>query len=155
MRLAAARLAASRASPLALAAAAFALALVPAAGGAQVLATTAGKWVRIFVLDVERTIGRSVRVDAASVAPGGLGVNFRQAEVMNRASRAYPRGTTRFSARSVDCAGSRVVTTQWQVVGPKGTALAASPGPGAVTRVQWESEDGKALRYVCTGILPR
>ncbi|HUD27990.1 MAG TPA: hypothetical protein VMQ93_03900 [Novosphingobium sp.] len=139
--------------PATMLAATLVCAAVPA--GAQVLATTAGKWVKVFALDIERSLGRSVRVDAASVVPGGLGRNFRQAEVMNRASRAYPRGTTRFSARSVDCTGGRVVTTQWQVIGPNGAALGASTGASAISRVQWDSEDGKVLRYVCTGVLPR
>lgn len=132
-----------------------ACALVVAPASAQTLAATAGTWVKVFALDVERSLGRSVRVDAASVASGGLGRNFRQAEVMNRASRAYPRGTTRFSLRSVDCTGGRVVTSQWQVVGPTGAALATSAGASTVARVEWDSEDGKVLRYVCTGVLPR
>lgn len=135
--------------------AAAACALAPVAGTAQVLATAAGKWVRIFAMDLERTIGRSVRVDAASVVRGGLGVNFREAEVMGRASGAYPRGTTRFSARSVDCTRGRVVTTQWQAIGANGRSLASSTGATAVMPVQWDSADGKVLRYVCTGILPR
>jgi hypothetical protein len=130
-----------------------ALAALPV--GAQTLATTAGSWVKVFALDVERNLGRSVRVDTASVVPGGLGRTFRQAEVMNRASRAYPRGTTRFALRSVDCTGDRVVTSAWQVVGPTGTALGTSAGASAISRVNWDSEDGKVLRYVCQGILPR
>ncbi|EJL33850.1 hypothetical protein [Novosphingobium sp. AP12] len=130
-----------------------ALAAAPAA--AQTLATTAGSWVKVFALDVERTLGRSVRVDTASIVPGGLGRTFRQAEVMNRASRAYPRGTTRFALRSVDCTGGRVVTSAWQVVGPTGTALGTSAGASTVVRVNWDSEDGKVLRYICQGILPR
>lgn len=130
-------------------------ALVTTPVAAQTLATTAGTWVKVFALDVERTLGRSVRVDTASVVPGGLGRTFRQAEVMNRANRAYPRGTTRFALRSVDCTGGRVVTTQWQVVGPTGTALGTSVGAGSIGRINWDSEDGKVLRYVCQGILPR
>jgi hypothetical protein len=135
--------------------AALALVATAPALGATAAIPTAGKWVRLFAPDVERVLGRSVRVDAASVATGGLGRTFREAEVMLNATANTPRGTTALSVRSVDCSGGRVVTTRWQVLGPTGSVLASSTGASGVTRIAWDSRDGKVLRYVCQGILPR
>lgn len=118
-------------------------------------AIAAGNWVKVFSLDVERALGRSTRIDTTSVVAGGIGRTFREAQVMLNASGRYARGSTAFLARSVDCRGSRVVTTQWRVIGPTGTVLGTSTGVGTVGRVVWDSEDGKVLRYVCRGILPR
>lgn len=135
--------------------AALALVLAVPAPAATTAIPIAGKWVRIFAPDVERVFGRSVNIDAASVAPGGLGRTFREGEVMLNATGGYPRGTTALSVRSVDCKGGRVVTTRWQILGPTGAVLANSTGASGVTGIAWDSRDGKVLRYVCQGILPR
>lgn len=121
---------------------------------AQSVTVPTGQWYQVFAADIERAIGRSVRVDALSVAAGGLGRTFREAEVLLRASRQYPRGTTILSQRSVDCAGGRVMTTGFQVYSPTGAALATLPGT-SMRRIVWDSEDGKVLKFVCQGILPR
>lgn len=120
----------------------------------QVLTAPTGQWYQVFAPEIERVIGRSVRVDALSVAAGGLGRTFRQAEVLLWASGQYPRGTTLLSERTVDCTGGRVATTQWQVFGPTGAALGTFSGSG-VQRINWDSQDGKVLRFICQGILPR
>jgi len=134
--------------------AALALGLAVPAGAATV-AVQAGNWVRLFTRDIENVLGYAVHVDTASIAPGGLGRSFREAEVMLAAHGGYPSGSTLTLQRSVDCAGSRAMTAAWQVTGPTGRALGTSTTPGAVSRVAWESPDGKVLRYVCTGVLPR
>ena len=122
---------------------------------AATLTVQTGKWVRLFTPEVENMLGYSVRVDAASVARGGLGRSFREAEVLLTARGSYPRGSVLYLQRSVDCAGNRVVTLQWQVTGPTGAMLGGSTGTGAVSRFAWDTPDGKILKYVCTGALPR
>jgi hypothetical protein len=113
-----------------------------------------GQWYQVFSPEIERTIGRRVHVDAASVAPGGLGRTFSEADVLLRANRQYPRGTVIQSQRSVDCTGGRVATLSTQVLGPTGAALGTF-ADGTVHRINWDSQDGKVLKFVCQGILPR
>lgn len=141
---------ASRAAIAALAAALFASPALPADQDPR-----AGSWQRIFPLDVERALGRSISVDVASVVPGGLGRTFREAELLLRDHGGYPRGTAFYHQRSVDCAGGRVATARTLAVAADGRALGAFAGEGTVGRVHWDSQDGKVLGFVCRGILPR
>ena len=133
-----------------------ALAAAPAAAATVDLTVAAGQWVQVFPSDVERTLGRSVRVDAASVAAGGLGRQFRQAVVLLRAQGAYPAGTAIYALRSVNCTAGQALTYRWSAVGPAGAVLGgqtyASP---QVQTVHWDTQDGKVLKFVCQGILPR
>ena len=131
-----------------------ALAATPAAADTTLKVLT-GKWVKVFAVDVERLLGRSIRIDAASVVPGGLGRTFREAVVILNPTSQLARGSTAFSVRSVDCAGGRVVTTQWRLIGPTGGQIGASTVAGQVTRFDWNSEDGKVLKYICMGVRPR
>lgn len=131
-----------------------ALAATPAAADTMLKVLT-GKWVKVFAVDVERLLGRSIRIDAASVVSGGLGRTFREAVVILNPTPQLARGSTAFSVRSVDCSGGRVVNLQWRVIGPTGAPLGASTVAGPVTRFDWNSEDGKVLKYVCMGVLPR
>lgn len=131
-----------------------ALALLAAPALGQAVPVQTGQWVQVFAPDVERALGRSVRIDVASIVGGGLGRSFREAEVLLVANRHYPRGATILTQRSVDCARGRVVTSGWQVLGPTGLALGAGTG-GQVRKVAWDGEDGKVLKMVCQGIRPR
>lgn len=137
--------------------AAMALGLAPVAALAAGADLTApgGRWVRLFTPNIENTLGRSIRVDAASITAGGLGRTFREADVLVNATGKYPRGTTQYSLRSVDCLGGRVRLEQWQLVGPRGVTLGSSTTPGLPQRVAWDKEDGMVVRYVCKGIVPR
>ncbi|WP_067734524.1 hypothetical protein [Novosphingobium naphthalenivorans] len=133
-----------------------ALAAAPATAATVELTVATGQWVQVFPNDVERATGRSVRVDAASVAAGGLGVQFRQAAVLLRAEGSYPYGTTIYALRSVNCAAGLQATYQWSAVGPSGAVLGtqtiASP---TAQQIHWDTQDGKVLKFVCQGILPR
>ncbi|MCJ2188877.1 hypothetical protein [Novosphingobium beihaiensis] len=128
----------------------------PATAATVELTVQAGQWVQVFANDVERATGRSVRVDTASVAAGGLGRQFRQASVLLRAQGPYPYGTTIYALRSVNCAAGQQATHQWSAVAPSGAVLGgqayASP---PVQKIHWDSQDGKVLKFICQGILPR
>lgn len=128
----------------------------PALAATADITQAAGRWYRVFAGDVERAIGRSVRVDAASVANGGLGRQFRQASVLLYAQGSYPRGTTIYALRSVNCAAGQQATHIWRAIGPTGAVLGGqtSTSPAART-VHWDTQDGKVLKFVCQGILPR
>ncbi|MEE4451801.1 hypothetical protein [Novosphingobium resinovorum] len=137
---------------------ALALATVPfaaATAATSTLTAASGSWVRLFTRDVETALGRSVRVDAASVTAGGLGRSFRELDVLVKARGRYPAGTRQFSLRSVDCNTGRVRMEQWQLVSASGAVLDGSAVPGSIERVQWDKQDGLVLRYVCQGIVPR
>ncbi|SFF90046.1 hypothetical protein SAMN05518801_10325 [Novosphingobium sp. CF614] len=122
---------------------------------AQTLSIQIGQWYQVFAPDIERAIGRSISVDAASVTAGGLGRQFREAQVLLRAERQYPRGTTVLQDRSVDCAGSLAATTHTRILYPTGVLAGEWATPNAVQAVHWDSQDGKVLKFVCQGILPR
>jgi hypothetical protein len=129
---------------------------VPASADSVALTVQTGQWYQVFANDIERVIGRSVRVDAASVAPGGLGRQFRQAEVLLRTERGLPRGTRIYAQRSVDCRAGRQVTYRWSAVGPTSETLTGQTYTSPqISKIYWDSPDGKVLRFVCTGILPR
>lgn len=133
-----------------------ALIAAPAAAANAQLTVAAGQWVQVFANDVARTIGRTVRVDAASVAAGGLGVQFRQAATMLRAERPYPYGTTIYALRSVNCAAGLQTTHQWSAIAPTGAVLGAQTlASPAAQKIHWDTPDGKVLKFVCQGILPR
>lgn len=128
----------------------------PAAGKTATLTGQNGQWYQVFPTDVESAIGHSVRVDAASITTGGLGRQFRQANVLLRAEGSYPYGTVIYAARSVNCAASQQVTYSWSAVSPTGAVLSSQTSASPqVQTVHWDSEDGKVLRFVCNGILPR
>jgi hypothetical protein len=132
-----------------------ALTAVPVLAATDTLTASTGRWVRLFVPDIERAVGYSVRVDAASVTTSGTVRGFREAEVMLRAQGSYPQGTTLFLQRRVACAGSEVQTLQWRVIGPTGAVLGTSTTASAAAGFGWDTLDGKVLKYVCTGTLPR
>jgi len=133
-----------------------ALVATPAAAQTATLTLQTGQWYQVFANDIERATGRSVRVDAASVVPGGLGRQFRQATVLLRKEGAYPRGTVFYTQRSVNCQAGRKMTHHWSAVAPNGAMIGdqvfASP---VLEAVHWDSQDGKVLKFVCQGILPR
>ncbi|PNU03968.1 hypothetical protein A8V01_04950 [Novosphingobium guangzhouense] len=128
---------------------------VAAMAAAPVLTTTSGSWVRVFTQEVETAVGRSVRVDAASMKAGGLGRSFRELDVLTKNRGALPRGTMQFMLRSVNCATGTTRVEQWQMIGANGATLGGSATPGTAQRVRWDNEDGLVIRYVCQGILPR
>ncbi|MCT2399251.1 hypothetical protein [Novosphingobium mangrovi (ex Huang et al. 2023)] len=133
-----------------------ALVAVPAAAETAPLTLQTGQWYRIFSPDVERAIGRSVRVDAASVGPGGLGRQFRQVGVLLRKEGTYPKGTAIYARRSVNCQGGLKLTYEWSAVTPAGVAIGGQTyATPRVEKIHWDSQDGKVLRFVCQGILPR
>lgn len=133
-----------------------AIAASPAAADTASLTVQAGEWIQLFTPDVERVIGRSIRVDAASVVIAGTTRSFRQAEVLLRAEGVYPRGTTIYAQRSVDCRAGYAAVVQWSAIDATGRLLAGgAPGVSAVTKVHWDSPDGKTVKFACQGILPR
>lgn len=141
---------------MAAALAACALLAAPAAAAEKdALTARSGRWVRLFAVDVERMLGYGVRVDRASIVAAGQSRRFRELTVMLDPAGTYPRGTMMFRQRSVDCARGLVATAQWQVIGPNGAAGAGSRTAGQVARIAWDTADGKVLRYVCHGVLPR
>jgi len=119
------------------------------------LTATSGNWVRVFKQEVETAVGRSVRIDTASMRAGGLGRTFRELDVLTKAQGQMPRGTMQFMLRSVNCTAGTTRVEQWQVLNPGGAPLGGSATPGATQRVRWDNEDGLVIRYVCQGILPR
>ncbi|KHK92418.1 hypothetical protein [Novosphingobium malaysiense] len=133
-----------------------ALVAAPAAAETATLTSQTGQWYQVFANDVESAIGRSVRVDSASVAVVGAGRQFRQAEVLLRDEGAYARGTTFYAQRSVNCQSGVTQVQQWSAVGPAGKAVASGAlGTSPPRKVHWDSRDGKVLKFVCQGILPR
>jgi hypothetical protein len=132
-----------------------ALTAAPVLAATDTLTVASGRWIRLFVPDIERTVGYSVRVDAASVVASDTVRSFREAQVMLRAQGSYPQGTTLFAQRRVACTGTQVQTLQWRVIGPTGAVLGTSTTAGAVAGFNWDTLDGKVLKYVCTGTLPR
>lgn len=134
------------------------LALVAMAttAAAEPLTAPAGQWHRILSLDVERAIGRSMRVDAASVSAGGLGMRFRQLTVLLRAEGSYPYRTAIYAKRSVDCTRGLQLTSRWTALSPGGTVLAArNYANPQVMQIQWDLQDGGVFKFVCRGRLSR
>lgn len=132
-------------------------ALIAAPGAAaETLTVQTGQWYQIYSPDVERAIGRSVRIDLTSVAAGGLGVQFRQAAILLWAQDGYPYGTTIYAQRSVNCSAGYQVTYRWSAIGPNGAVLAAQAyaSPQA-TKIQWDSQDGRVFKFVCQGVPSR
>lgn len=115
----------------------------------------AGTWQRIFAIDVERTIGRSVRVDLSSLAAGGLGRSFKQSDTLLGNRGGLPAGATVYYLRSVNCASGANMTHSWIAYAANGTVIAQGSVPSAPQPTRWDSAEGRVLGYVCKGILPR
>lgn len=115
-----------------------------------------GQWQRLFARDVERTLGRAVLVDTASIRIAGNTRTYIEANVLQSRRGAYPKGTTLYYRRAVNCAGGRHRIVSWSIVAPDGRTIGSgtnsSPQSGAL---QWDTAQGKVLGYVCRGILPR
>ena len=115
-----------------------------------------GVWHRVFALDIERTLGRSVLVDTASMRAGGLGRSFKQAETLLSDQGSWSRGTTIYSRRSVNCATLQSTTYSWTALAPSGAQVSSGTVPAPkVSAMQWDSAQGKVLGFVCKGIKPR
>jgi hypothetical protein len=136
--------------------------LLSAAGSAETrakapdVADRTGQWSAMFAPDVARAIGRQVNVDVASIAVNGTARSFRQAAVLLRDESAFARGTTIYALRTVDCQSGITRDGRWSAVAPDGSALGGSAASAqSFAQVRWDSADGKVLRFVCQGILPR
>ena len=131
-------------------------ALVTLTAGHAAAQSAQPRWYRVFADGIERAMGRSVRVDLASIAPGGLGRQFVEADVLLRKERGHAPGTAFVIDRSVDCARGRAMTLRTRVLAPTGALLGEwtnpSPQPQAVF---WDAPDGKVLRFVCRGVPAR
>lgn len=136
-------------------AAAVPMAAAAGAAATSTLTSPSGNWVRLFRQDVETAVGRSVRIDTASIRAGGLGKSFRELDVLTKARGQLPRDTMQFMVRSVNCSAGTTRIEQWQLLAPSGATLSGSAIPGTIERVRWDNEDGLVIRYVCKGILPR
>lgn len=131
-----------------------ALAAAPPLGAAETLTVQTGQWYRIFAPEVEQALGKRVQVDIASIVPGGLGRQFRQVTVLLWDQSGLPAGTTVYAQRSVECTRGLQLTSRWSAIGPQGTLLASRTATRA-TVVNWDSQDGRVIRFVCQGVPSR